>query len=514
MHRSESVTVSRSPAAIAARTRALLIFILAALLSACAAGSGHLRPEPVVGERFVHAQPGADSHVSAELAFWQRFDDPLLSGLVEDALRANHDLRIALARWQQAGALARQARLQQWPSVTVEAGAQSQRNSADQAPGLGRSDRDNDSYTLGVGALWELDLFGRLRRQHEASRADANAAQADLAALQVAIVAELSGSYFELRGLQARLRVARDNAANQVESLRVVQARLDAGQGTEFDTARAQANLASTQARLPALRAAIDAHKHRLAVLTGRTPEALIDVLDVTAQVPVSDVEIDPGTPGELLRRRPDIAAAEQRLAAATARIGVASADLFPRFTLGGLLGSQAADVGALFDRDSETRLLALGLSWSFLDLGRVRARIAAADAAAGELLARYEQTVLQALEETETALSGYRHAREEREQLRTAARASIRATELAQLQFDGGLIGFLAFLDAQRSQLDAEDALAQSEAEAAQRLIAVYRALAGGWPGHLPDDISRSATQPSTHASSAISPGRHSPAL
>ncbi len=467
--------------------RALLIFVLAVLLSACMLGPEHVRPQTSTGEHFARAEAGADTESGSEIAFWRRFDDPLLARLVEQALTDNHDLRIGLARWDQARALARQTRLEQLPSVSAQAGAQSQRASAGQAPGLERRQRDTDSFDIGVGALWELDFFGRLQRQAQAERAEMRAAQADLSVLQVAIVAELAGSYFQLRGLQARLRVARDNAVNQAESLRLVEVRLEAGQGTEFDTARAQAQLASTRARLPALNAEIDRHMHRIAVLTGRTPDALIEILDISAEVPIIDVRIDPGTPGELLRRRPDITAAEQRLAAASARIGVASADLFPRFTLGGLLGSQAGSVDALFERDSESRLLALGVSWSFLDLGRVRARIAAAGADAAEQLARYEQTVLNALEETETALAGYRHARDEREQLRTAARASARATELAHLQFDGGLIEFLAVLDAERNQLDAQDRLAQSEADTAQHLIAVYRALAGGWPEHAP---------------------------
>ena len=469
------------------RSRALLIFVLTVLLSACVLGPDHVRPENPAGARFAHAESAADPAPAGEIEFWQRFDDPLLARLVEDALRENHELRIGLARWDQALALARRSRLEQRPSVTVDAGAQSRRLSAEQAPGLERRDRDGDAFEIGIGALWELDLFGRLRRQAEAGRAEAEAAGADLAAMQVAIVAELAGSYFELRGLQARLRVARSNAINQAESLRVVQARLDAGQGTELDTARAQAQLAATRSRLPALHAAIERHMHRIAVLIGRSPEALTDLLDVSADVPVVDVRIDPGTPGELLRRRPDVSAAERRLAAATARIGIASADLFPRFTLGGLFGSQAGQVDALFDRDSETRGLALGLSWSFLDLGRVRARIEAADAHAAELLARYEQAVLLALEDTETALAGYRHARAEREQLRDAARASARATELARLQFDGGLVEFLVVLDAERSQLDAQDRLAHGEAEAARRLVDVYRALAGGWPERMP---------------------------
>src|SRR5690606_12357981 len=222
---------------------------------------------------------------------------------------------------------------------------------------------------------------------------------------QVAIVGEVARTYFDLRGLQERLRVARDNADNQRETLRLVDARLDAGRGTGFDTARARAQLETTSARIPALEAQVAFDMHRLAVLVGKTPDALVDELTPRRALPALPAKLDAGTPGNLLRRSPDVAAAEQRLHAATARIGVATADLFPRFTLGGVIGSQAVDTGALFERDSESRFVALCLDWSFLDIGRVRARIAAADAGAEGALARYEQALLLALEDAENAL-------------------------------------------------------------------------------------------------------------
>ncbi|MEG3156945.1 TolC family protein, partial [Lysobacter zhanggongensis] len=196
---------------------------------------------------------------------------------------------------------------------------------------------------------------------------------------------------------------------------------------------------------------------------------------------------VDPGTPGELLRRRPDIAAAEQRLHAATARIGVATADLFPRFTLGGLIGSQAIDAGDLFERDSETRLVALGIDWSFLDVGRVRARIAAANADAAGELARYQKTVALALEESENALVRYRNTRIEDSHLQQAAEDSTRAAGLARLRYDAGAAGLLEVLEAERTRLQAQDALADVRTRAAIAAIAVYKAMAGGWPSRIP---------------------------
>ena len=311
---------------------------------------------------------------------------------------------------------------------------------------------------------------------------------ADLAALQVSVVAELAQAYFELRGRQAQLAVARGNAENQRSSSELVGTWLEAGRGTELDTARADAQLESTLARIPALEAEVAATMHRIAVLTGRAPDALVAELKAAQPLPMLQDPVAAGLPADLLRRRPDVAAAEHRLEAATARIGVATADLFPRFTLGGLIGSQAASSGDLFERDSETRFLALGVDWSFLDVGRVRARLAAAEAGADEHLARYQQTVLRALEETETALARYRHARSEHTHLSAAALASARGAELARLRFEGGLVDFLQVLDAERTRLEAEDRLAQSQARTANALVAVYRALAGGWPDTLPE--------------------------
>ena len=468
---------------------------LGLLLAGCMVGPDHVRPEIGTGDSFLRdevaaasATPATVIAASTELAFWQRFEDPLLTRLVEDTLRTNHDLRIGLARLDQARALSRQSRYDLAPTVTAEGGASESRSSSDQAPGLSRDERDIESNSAAAVLSWEIDLYGRVRRGVQAQRAESDAAAADLAALQVSVVAELAQSYFELRGRQTQLAVARSNSENQKGSLDLVSAQLEAGRGTELDTSRAGAQLQSTLARIPALEAEVAATMHRIAVLTGRSPEALVAELQTPQTLPVLQDPVAAGAPADLLRRRPDIAAAEYRLEAATARIGVATADLFPRFTLGGLIGSQAIDSGDLFSRDSETRLVALGVDWSFLDVGRVRSRIAASEAGADEHLARYQQTVLRALEETETALVRYQNARSELTHLEAAADASARGAELARLRYEGGLVDFLQVIDAERTRLDAEDQLAQSRARTANSLVAVYRALAGGWPEQLPE--------------------------
>ncbi len=482
-------------------TRTLFPAALALALAACTVGPDFVRPDAQAPAAFVRGEADAGTaaaqdaaapeaatpEAGADAEFWTGFGDPQLTALVEDALAHNNDLKTALARYDRANALLRGAKFDLFPTLTASGEASDARASADQAPGVPRAQRDAESYRAGVDAVWELDLFGRIRRNVEAGRADAAASAADLSALQVTIAGEVARTYVELRGLQERLRVARENADNQRETLRLVQVRLDAGRGTEFDTARARAQLESTQARVPALEAGVAVAMHRLAVLTGRTPDALVAQLQAPAPLPALPARLDPGTPGELLRRRPDVALAEHQLHAATARIGVATADLFPRFTLGGLIGSQAIDSGDLFERDSETRLVALGIDWSFLDVGRVRARIKAADADAEGALAQYRQAVLLALEDTENALVRYARTRREDAHLERAARDSAEAARLARLRFDAGAADLLEVLDAERTRLQAQDAFADARTRSVTGAVGVYKALAGGWPQRMP---------------------------
>ncbi|GAB3390660.1 efflux transporter outer membrane subunit [Lysobacter fragariae] len=481
--------------------KVLTLGIASALLAACAVGPDYVRPDLPMPDHFARVEgtaatgnadapaipADASFPLSTDSEFWRSFNDPLLTRLVEDALSANHDLRIALANYDHANALLRGAKFDYFPTVTATGQASDGRASADQAPGVSRSDRDAESYSAGASVSWELDLFGRVRRSVESQRAGAQASASDLQALQVAIVGEVARSYVDLRGLQERLRVARDNADNQQETLKLVDARFSAGRGTQFDTSRARAQLEATRSRVPALEAQVAVSMHRIAVLTGRTPDALIAELEPQQSLPSLPARIDPAAPGDLLRHRPDVAAAEQRLHAATARIGVATADLFPRFTLGGLIGSQAIDSSALFERDSETRLVALGIDWSFLDIGRVRARIKAADADAEGELARYEQTVLLALEDTENALVRHARARIEDKHLEQAAIESAQAAQLAQVRYEAGATDLLEVLDAQRTQLQAQDAFADGRARSVNSAVALYKALAGGWPSRMP---------------------------
>ena len=466
--------------------------LAAALLTACAVGPDHVRPTVAVPERFGAASTTIEADTQErrdfDEAFLQELGDAQLMQLVHDALHANHDLRFALTRYDRANALLRGARFDTLPTITAQGEAADVRRSADQAPGTSRDARDGEQWSAGLSASWELDLFGRVRRGLEAGRAEAAADAADLRALQVAIAGEVARTYVELRGTQERLRVARANRDNQQQTLDLVQARLDAGAGTDFDTARARAQLETTASRIPALEAQQQVAMHRLAVLVGRDPTALVDALAPQQPLPALPPRIDAGTPGELLRARPDVAAAEARLHAATARIGIATADLFPRFTLGGLIGSQAIAGNALFERDSETRLVALGVDWSFLDIGRVRARIAAANADAEGELAHYQQSVLLALEDTENALVRHARARSEDAHLERAAIDAAQAARLARTRFEAGASGLLEVLDAERVQLQAQDAFADGRTRSVASAVALYKALAGGWPQIVPE--------------------------
>lgn len=466
------------------KLRQSLALLPVVLLGACAAGPDYRQPAVPAIERFARADAGRTQGAPAAHAeFWQAFRDPRLTTLVEQALSANNDLRVALARYDSETALLRESRSGYYPAVTTSAGTGHQKLSVDQAYGFQRS---NDVHSASVDAAWELDVFGRVRRDVEAHRAEAAARAEDLKGLQVIIVGQVASAYMDLRGTQERLRVARESIEKQRETLRIISARLEAGRSSDFDVARARSQLESATSRVFALEARIAVDEHRLAVLTGRPPEALIAELDVPAALPALPAMVDPETPAIVLRRRPDIAAAEQRLHAATARIGVATADLFPHVRLSGMLGTFAFRSGDLFTDQRETSLLGLSVDWSFLDAGRVRARIAASDAAAAGLLSTYQQTVLLALEDTENALIRYARTRSEDAHLERAAAESSRAVGLAREQLRAGTVGVYEVLDAEREQLRAQDAFAEGRTRSAVAAVALFKELAGGWPQRL----------------------------
>lgn len=460
--------------------RSFIVTVLSAALAACAVGPDYVPPETPVAERFDHAAAGVYSSGEAVGDFWTLFGDETLERLVTDALTANHDVRIALARVNEVRALRREARLDLAPTVTAGGGYTDQRLPAAQiSPGI---PRDQEFYDAGFDAFWELDFFGRVRRGVEASRAQVGAEEARLRDAQVVVTAEVTRTYLELRGQQQQLDVARRNVTNQRTTFDLTNVRLEAGRGTELDTSRAQAQLSGTLATIAPLEAAVSRSIHHLGVLTGRQPGALRELLAPARALPRLPEVAAVGDPAGLLRRRPDIRIAERELAAATARIGIAVADLFPRVTFTGSAGYVADSVDGLGETGTSASLIAPGISWAAFDLGRVRARIAGSRSRADAALLGYEQTVLRALEETENALVSHARAVERLAHVEEAARASGTAAGLARLRYENGASDFLQVLDAERSQLEAEDRLAQTHTETATTLIAVYKALGGGW--------------------------------
>lgn len=459
--------------------RPLTITAALVLLAGCAAGPDYRKPDTSEPADFRAVHQDGDFE-QAEQRFWQGFGDPLLAGLLDRTLDANQTLQGAVARYERTAALLDGARRDRWPSVTASASATEARPAAVERTPPGTGPDEVETYRADVAATWEPDLFGRLRRVTEARQAELEAAGADVRALQVALAGQLASNYFQLRGLQQQYQVVKGNVALQAESLEIVSARVDAGRGTEFDRVRARAQLERTRADLPDLEAQIRAAMHRIAVLTGRPPDALVDTLSPARGLPDDLPVIPVDSPGDVLRRRPDIAAAERRLAAATARIGVATADLFPRFTLSGLLGSVAADTDDLFTGAAESRSVALGVDWTFLNRAMVRARIDAADAESREALAGYRQSVLVALEETETRLVRYHRSRDRARRLQQAQTDAEQAVQLARTRYERGLISYFEVLAAEQELAVTRESAVRSRAAVVLSMVDVYRALAG----------------------------------
>jgi multidrug efflux system outer membrane protein len=455
---------------------------IAAILAACAVGPNYRRPDMPVDAHFANAgEPGLAPGDTVE-RYWTGFADPLLDNLVEDALARNKDLEVAAANLRAARAVRRVVGFDQYPTVTLAGGYTHSLDAQQQLPGVDRHDREFDTAQGSFDGLWELDLFGRVRRNVEAARADVGASEATLRDARVSVIAEVARNYFILRGLQDQLVLTERNAGNQLSTAKLTRTRLDAGRGNELDTARAEAQWQTTLASIPTLQASIATTTYRLSVLTGRQPKALDERLTPQAPMPALPVLNAIGTPEQLLRHRPDVRVAERRLAAATARVGVAMGDLFPKVTMVGEVGYWAPTFGDF--GQSEARFFSVGpsISWAAFDLSRVSARISSAKAQTDAALAGYEGAVLNALEDAEGAMIVYGRSQSRREALRVAAAASDKAADLAHKRFEGGLIDFLEVLDAERTALSAELLLSQSRTDAAVSLVAVYKALGAGW--------------------------------
>jgi NodT family efflux transporter outer membrane factor (OMF) lipoprotein len=462
-------------------------------LAGCTVGPDYETPEVPVPAKFSTESGAAPLNLEQ---WWTTFNDHKLNDLVERAVISNLDLRLARARLREARALRGVVGADLLPDVNVS-GSYSRSRTSENAfdfettgpggPGFGDftpPGEERNLYQAGFDANWELDVFGGVRRSIEAANADIGAAVETRRDALVTLLAEVARNYVELRGFQSRLEIARSNLKVQQDTLDLTKARFEGQLVSELDVTRADAQVATTAAQVPALEQQRNQAAHRLSVLMGQPPAALLDELlsGDSATIPEGPDDVPPGLPSDLLRRRPDVRRAERELAAATARVGVATADLFPRFSLTGSLGLMGEEFRDLGDYGSRFYSIGPSVSWPVFDAGRIRSNIRAADARTEQALVRYEQSVLTALEDVENALLSLVKEQERRKSLGRAVEANRRSVEMATQLYDRGLTDFLNVLDAQRARFLSEDALVQSDRTVATDLVALYKALGGGW--------------------------------
>lgn len=463
------------------RVKLFMPSLLVLALAACAVGPDYKTPDTAAAQLSAANDPAAKAEFDRsrfESIWWKQFDDPVLNQLVSQSLQGNRELRIAFARLKAARAIRDDVSNDALPTVTSRASSDLGKG---QIPGQTEDRVNSERYDLGLDMAWELDLFGRIQRQLEASEAQQDAAQADLQQLQVSLIAELVDAYGQLRGAQLREKIALANLKTQQDSRGITETLRDAGVGNDLDVVRADARLAEVEATVPQLQAEQVRARNRIATLLGQRPDALsIDLSP--AQLPAIAKALPVGDPGELLKRRPDIRSAERQLAAATANIGVATADLFPRVSLSGFLGFTAARGSQLGSSAANAWALGPSITWAAFDLGSVRARLRGANADAEGALANYEQQVLLALEESENAFSDYSKRQQRLLALLRQSEASRKAADLASIRYREGTVDYLVLLDAERERLSAEDAQAQGEVDLYRGIVAIYKALGGGW--------------------------------
>jgi multidrug efflux system outer membrane protein len=444
-------------------------------MSGCSVGPHYKAPQPEA-VKYHAADPQLVNDAPFDARWWKQFDDPVLDSLVEKSLSASTSIRIARARLAESRAVYDERKFDRYPTVPASV---SYSYAKEQIPPFFNDPVTVNTFRSGFDATWEIDLFGRVRHGIAAARNDNQAIEADLHDIEVSVVAELARNYFELRGAQWRLAVAARSLKNQQDTLRLTQLRRDAGVGEEQDVASAAARVAAIDATIPLLELETRRAEYRLAVLTGARPGELSADLSPRSYAPI-DKTLPIGNAADLLRRRPDVRAAERRVAAATERQGVAVAQLFPEVSVSAFVGFLAGRGSLFFTGSSFASTASPGVSWSAFDLGRVRARIRGSNAVTDQALASYEDTVLRALEETENSFSNY-HAQQVRlVKLNTQAQESKRAADIARLRYREGVTDFLTLLDAERTQLQAEDAVAESERDVYVAVIALYKALGG----------------------------------
>ena len=452
------------------------------ILGGCAAvGPNYTPPETKVSETWHTAMDGGldatTPNPEALSQWWQVLEDPVLSELIHQAVVGNLDLKEARARVREARAKRGVASAGLFPTLDVSGQTTQSKGSDETGAGTTRT-----LYSAGFDAGWEVDIFGGVRRSVEAAEADFKAENASLRDVLVTLTAETAINYVEMRTYQTRLKVVTTNLETQEETCRLTKWRYQAGLSDALAVEQARYNMESTRSRLPTLRSGLTASRNRLAVLLGKQPGTISLNLGTPAPIPVTPLKVAVGIPADCIRRRPDIRQAEQEVAGQTARIGVAEAELYPKFSLLGAIGLESLSIGNFASSEGLIHSIGPRFSWRLFDGGAIRQNINVRTALQDQALAKYERTVLEALEEVENALKAYAEEQNRRVALAQAGDAARQAVTLAQNKYEAGIIDFNEVLDAQRSQLSFEDELAQSEGQVTANLITLYKALGGGW--------------------------------
>jgi NodT family efflux transporter outer membrane factor (OMF) lipoprotein len=471
--------------------RSLCVLLGSAALGGCAVGPNYHAPRTATPEKFAAAaaQPTGAAPASVDLAqWWRSLKDPQLDSLIERAIRANPDIEIALTRLQEARTQEAVFVSDILPAAGVGGGA-GHGTGSDLARGRAAPALTSADNTTGVGEIhqvvgfdagWEIDLFGKYRREIEAARYDAQAAAWTRNAVLISVVADVARAYVDMRGLQMRLDITRRDVASAQQFRDLVQTRFDRGLTNELDVTLATRELARLQSEISPLAAQINAAQYSIAVLLGQYPEELSAELEEPGLIPAIPEQIAPGLPLELLKRRPDIQEAERQLAAATARIGVARADLFPRLAITGGVGTQSSSIGT--GQGSHIWSVGPSLYWPLLDFGSLDALVSIADLQTHERLVSYKRTVVDAVRDADTAISTFAAEHDHLRDLDVAMTASERAVSLASQRYDRGLTDFLNVVDAERQEYELEIEYAATQESAADAFVSLYRALGGGW--------------------------------
>ncbi|MEX2124903.1 MAG: TolC family protein [Woeseia sp.] len=469
----------------------LALLLSVSVLTGCAVGPDYTPPEVAVSRGF-HGQEDVVHRAvqsKADLqAWWAGFDDPLLTRLVSTALGQNLDIAQAEARVAQSRASLHQADAVLLPSANVSAQGAKAYQSVETPLGqvlyaTPDFDRSGSYYEANFGASWELDVFGGLRRAREAARAEYQASEAGAVATRLAVAAQTADVYVTLRGLQARIAIARQQTETRRQLLSMVKLQYEKGIAAELQVHQTEGSLAQVEAQIPVLEAGLEAAMNALDVLLGVQPGTYRAELSPAALIPAAPGLAETGTPAEMIRRRPDLIVAERRLLAANARIGEAMSEYYPKFSLGALLGSATAiSSGNLFTSGANQAQGVLGLRWRLFDFGRVDAQIAAARGQEAEALAAYRLAVLRATEEVENSFSAL-VKREAQVGILTQGESSLaRARENSLAAYQGGVVSLIEVLNADSNLLQVRDAKARAQTEAARAAIASFRALGGGW--------------------------------